>query len=39
MAKLAKELKVSRQTFYSWTEDYKQRAMLRIERAGRQRRI
>ena len=32
---LAKELKVSRQTFYSWIEAYKKQAMANIDRVGK----
>jgi transposase len=34
VAKLAKELKVSRQTFYSWAEAYKKKAIANIDRVG-----
>jgi transposase-like protein len=35
VADLAKELKVSRQTFYSWIEAYKKQAMANIDRVGK----
>jgi hypothetical protein len=35
VADLAKELKISRQTFYSWIEAYKKRAMASIDRVGK----
>jgi len=34
VAQLAKELKVTRQTIYSWVENYKRKVMERMERAG-----
>jgi transposase-like protein len=35
IADLAKELKVSRQTLYSWVDAYKKRAMESIDRIGK----
>jgi transposase-like protein len=35
VADLAKELKISRQTFYSWIEAYKRKAMASIDRVGK----